>query len=274
MAPKKPPTSSAPIRVKDPAGKVRSRSRRPPGKTGEIQPAKLRNTNNGSAKRLRTLSAQQKAFVNAYMASGKVGESALAAGYTNVITGTSLLSKPKIKQEIARRQALIESRADEKMAINALKVIEEVAAIAFSNTGDLFNGWGTRKKKIVIPVKGAKPGQPATKEIEVEETFADIKGKDQMTLLQQRCLMELYQESDPRGKTRLRIKNHDKLKALQMLANYFGLTDGAGKRGDDAKDLVTELRVAAAEAEASFPDRNDFEPNTNRSEEVTDEEED
>jgi hypothetical protein len=201
-------------------------------------------------RKIEKFNIKQRIFIDKFLDTGIIGASALLAGYKSVATGTLLLKKKKILQEIERRRSLIQATADEQLGINALSVIKELATIAFSNVGDSYTDWGSRQKTITVPVKGAK-GQ--TRQIEVAEVFAAVKGKAEMPLPQQRCIAELYEEADPRGRTKLRIKNHDKLKALQMLANYFGLTDGVGRKGDDANDMVNELRQAAASGTSLFP---------------------
>lgn len=218
----------------------------------KAKPRQLRDLDPSPAKRKERFNPQRLKFIEEYIKTGNRGKSALAAGYRSEATGTALLANPIVASEIARRRALIEARSDKEMGVNAMRVIKEVAAIAFSSTGELFDGWGTRKKTITLPVKGAKPGQPQVREIEIEEVFADIKSKDQMSEIQAACLAELYVDSDNKGARRLRIKNHDKLKALQMLMEYFGLKDG-GKQRDAAKDLVSELRQIAAAAEGLMP---------------------
>jgi hypothetical protein len=238
-------------RIKDPD--VRT-STTPTGKRVKLrssaaaQPPQLRNIKkNRASDKLNTM---QRRFVDNYLETGVIGQSALRAGYSTGVTGTQLLKSPKIQAELERKRALLQKRTDELFSIQAEDVLRELALVAFGDRSKFFKNWGRRQRQITLLPKAK--GQ-LDRVINIAEDFLDPDDKGNLSPEQLKLVDEIFEETTPKGTTRLRIKSHDKMKALNILANYFGLTEGAGRKGKEANDMVSELRAAAAEADSMFP---------------------
>lgn len=160
------------------------------------------------------LTEMQKTFVEYYLGCLNATEAAAKAGYSPKSArakGSQLLSNVNI-------QAVIQERRKKKLAeisIEQNRVLEEVAAIAFTNFFDVAmigdDGKLTYKKPEDIPPHAHK-------------AIKRILPKDKET------------ETD-RGKTTessVSIELWDKMKALEFLGKYFGMTDGKGGDGDSA----------------------------------------
>jgi len=216
-------------------------------------PPQLRDVNKKPA--VQRINQQQRKFIDLYVMTGLVGDSALRAGYKTVVSGTELLRRPIIRREIARKRAKIQAITDEMFSVDAKAVLRELGAIAFANMGDYFADWGY-KEQVVQLGKNKKTGEPVTATI--ARNFAQLRSKDELTEQQQRAIAQI--KEDVRGNVRsFTFKNHDKVKALGLLGQYFGLFDGGGK-GIDPSAVVRDLRTAASVADRMMPAEEDSSP--------------
>ena len=128
-------------------------------------------------------------FIDEYMIDFNATRAAIAAGYATKTAkdqASKLLSTPEVRDEVNRRKA----EACEGLRISAERVLWEMAALGFSN---IFNyvevaDGELRLKEMPAEMQGAVSGIKVTK-------------------------------------NGVEIKLHDKLKALEFLAKYTGLTD-------------------------------------------------
>jgi phage terminase small subunit len=140
------------------------------------------------------LNARQKRFVAEYLASGRAKEAALRAGYTKrhpSVAAGSLLRNPLVAAAIAKGRAEI----TEKLHVDAARVIEEFARLAFADLADYVE-WGPDGLRL-------KPQSELGKHASA-------------------ALIELVERKNKRG-TRLTVKLNAKLKALEALGKYLGL---------------------------------------------------
>ena len=97
------------------------------------------------AKKAKDLTPKEEIFVREFLATGNATKSAIAAGYsaaTAAVTGSKLLRKPKVSEELANlRQRLLS-----KLEISAEKVLQGLAELAFFDPRKMFNVDGSMKK--------------------------------------------------------------------------------------------------------------------------------
>lgn len=91
------------------------------------------------------LSPKEQVFIHEYLRDGNGTRAAIAAGYaarSASVTGSQLLRKPKVAEELAKqRQKLLG-----KLEINAERVMEGLAELAFFDPRKMFNDDGSMKK--------------------------------------------------------------------------------------------------------------------------------
>lgn len=132
-------------------------------------------------------------FIDEYMIDFNGTRAAIAAGYASkraTEQAARLLSIPEIRNEVNRRKAEI----CEGLRISAERVLWEMAALGFSN---IFN---------YVEVSDG--------ELRLKEMPSEIQGAVSSIKV---------------TKNGTEIKLHDKLKALEFLAKYTGLTDKKGE---------------------------------------------
>lgn len=145
------------------------------------------------------LTAKQRVFVAKYCEHMNATQAAIEAGYskkTARFTGSENLTKPNIQAHISETMENIEQAA----GINKLRVVLEQKKIAFSNIGEFFETWTTRK--------------------EFEE----------LTDEQKACISEVsYETRTELNEAGLKVKVeyvkfrlHDKLKALDAISKLMG----------------------------------------------------
>jgi phage terminase small subunit len=140
------------------------------------------------------LTAKQKRFVAEYMLDLNATQAAIRAGYspkTARVVGSENLTKPDIERAIAEAQGAREKRLD----ISADHVLEELARIAFADT---------------------------TSAIRVEDGRVVVQDTDEMDENTRRAISEISETVTTNGGT-LKVKFHDKVKALELLSRHLGI---------------------------------------------------
>lgn len=111
------------------------------------------------------MTVRQLRFIDYYLEEPNASKAALRAGYSAGradVTGAEMLAHPLVAAEIARRQAAL----NKKFEIKQERVIEEVAALAFSDISELLEDsadgvprlvpvakWSPRMRKAISAVK-------------------------------------------------------------------------------------------------------------------------
>ena len=140
------------------------------------------------------LTPRQERFIAEYLALGQGKEAALRAGYSKrnpTDAANFQLHHPLVAAAIAKGRAEI---AD-KLRVDAARVIEEYARLAFADLSDYVD-WGPKGVALKPQSKIGKAASAA--------------------------IIELVQRKDKRG-TRMNVKLHSKLKSLEALGKYLGL---------------------------------------------------
>ena len=140
------------------------------------------------------LTPKQKRFIDEYLIDLNATKAAIRAGYskqTACFIGYENLTKPQIKDAIREAQGYLSRRTE----VTQERVIAELAAIAFSNIGDVIS-WGPDG----VSVKRADELSP-----EILSAIADVS------------------KSSSREGGMLRVRLYDKLKALELLGRHLGL---------------------------------------------------
>ena len=154
------------------------------------------------------LNPKQLRFVEEYAKEPNAKAAAIRAGYSEKSAknqGSRLLTHEGVKEALRAR----ERGALERLEVTAERTLQELAAVAFSNIKDYLE-WD--KESGALVVKGSKeiPRHLAAAIESIEEQVIESKNKDGSRLY---------------IRTKRKIKLHPKLPALQLLAEYQGLTD-------------------------------------------------
>ncbi|MFG1383730.1 terminase small subunit [Xanthobacter versatilis] len=161
-----------------------------------------------------TLTMKQRLFVAEYMRDLNATAAAIRAGYSRKTArqmGAENLSKPYISQAIAEA---MERRA-EAAGVEAVRVLQELARIAFADIGQLFDAAGRLK-----PLNQLDP-----------EHRAAI-----------RCLQIITREMDDGMlERRVAVQIWDKLSALEKLARHLGLFSIHARDQEKSANPMQEL---------------------------------
>jgi phage terminase small subunit len=175
------------------------------------------------------LTAKQRRFVTEYLVDLNATQAAIRAGYSAHVAyhqGYENLKKPHIQAAIAARQQALQQQC----AVTQERVIQELAAIAFSSLTD-YCRWGPDGVHL----------HPSTT---VTPAHSQVMKQLVVTTTEQGCT--------------IRITLHDKIAALDKLARHLGLYTGQGPEDPWAgrglsslveqarEDLKTELDKLAA----------------------------
>jgi phage terminase small subunit len=140
------------------------------------------------------LTPRQRRFVSEYLVDLNATQAAIRAGYSRRTAkqqGSRLLSNANIRGEIERRRASFAAKSESKRDT----VLRELAAIAFSDIGKVVR-WGPNDAELLD-----------SNEIDAETTAA---------------IAEIW-----RGKGgQVRVRLHDKVKALVTLGRHLGMRGG------------------------------------------------
>ena len=160
------------------------------------------------------MTEKQERFIDEYIIDFNATRAAIAAGYSSKRAnsqGVHLLSIPEIQAEVRRRKAEISAG----LRISAERVLWEMAALGFSNIFDYVEVVdGELRLKELPPEK-----QGAVSSIKITKNGTEI-------------------------------KLHDKLKALEFLAKYTGLTEQTSER-ERCTNFFEAIRAAGKEVDLS-----------------------
>ena len=165
------------------------------------------------------LTPKQIRFVDEYLVDFNATQAAIRAGYkanTAHVIGAENLRKPKIAEEIARRQKDLQRRTE----VTQERVVKELARIAFANIADYVH--------VETQTRTKDDGTETTYQIvmlsETEDLSAD-----------QRAALSTVKQSV----NGVEIKLHDKIKALELLGRHIGMfNDKLSLSGTDGAPLT------------------------------------
>lgn len=163
------------------------------------------------------LTAKQRAFVQEYLIDLNATQAAIRAGYSPSsaqVIASENLSKPIIKDEIDKAMAIRSKRT----GITAERVLQELARIAFSDT----------TRAVSVNSRGS-----------VELMPTDLLSDDDRA-----CIAEISETTTKDGGS-VKVKYHDKLKALDILAKHLKLTNDTVTL--EAGDSLAQALLAARE---------------------------
>ena len=165
------------------------------------------------------LTPKQIRFVDEYLVDFNATQAAIRAGYskkTAAFIGAENLKKPKIAEEIARRQKDLQRRTE----VTQDRVVKELARVAFADASDYVcvetltyeNRDGT-----VSPIQVVSPKDTDTLSDDQRAAIASIK----------------------QGANGVEVKLCDKIKALELLGRHIGMfNDKLSLSGTDGGPLT------------------------------------
>lgn len=150
------------------------------------------------------LTPKQQRFVAEYAVDLNATQAAIRAGYSEK-TAKSIAQENLTKPDIASAiQELLDARAD-RTGVTQDRVIAELAAIAFSDVSD-FASWGEDGELQMLA--SADLSEEASAAIrEVYSTTSTV----------------TFQDGGERSTVYKKVKQHDKLKALELLGRHLGM---------------------------------------------------
>lgn len=160
------------------------------------------------AGKLSELNNRQRAFVEAYSAKPNATAAAVTAGYSPKSArqqGTCLLAHPAVVSAIRTRR----TAALERLEVTEDLVLAELAAVAFSNLDD-FLEWDESAGSLVVKPSAEIPRHLMAALESVEDQTLTSSNKD---------------GTRDYERHKQKVKLYPKLPALQLLAEYLGLTD-------------------------------------------------
>nr|DAY39622.1 MAG TPA: Terminase small subunit [Caudoviricetes sp.] len=158
-------------------------------------------------------------FVDEYLVDFNATQAAIRAGYkakTAHVIGAENLRKPKIAEEIARRQKDLQKRTE----VSQERVVKELARIAFANIADYLH----------------VETQTRTKDDGTEVTYQTVMFNETQELsADQRAALAVVKQSV----NGFELKLHDKIKALELLGRHIGMfNDKLSLSGTDGGPLT------------------------------------
>ena len=183
------------------------------------------------------LTPKQMRFVDEYLVDLNATQAAIRAGYstkTAHVTGPENLGKPRIAEEISRRQKDLQRRTE----VTQDRVVKELARIAFANIADYIH--------VETQTRTKDDGTEVTYQIvmfnETQELSAD-----------QRAALAVVKQSV----NGFELKLHDKIKALEHLGRQIGrFTDKLEVKG--AIDIASVLAAARGRVRERGEPNGDF----------------
>lgn len=172
-----------------------------------------------------SISDKRKIFCNEYIIDFNGAAAAERAGYSKRRarqTASELLADPTISEEISK---LINER-EKKLELTSYDVVNELKAIAFSKNSDFV------KVKDVVIREGKKKRKIRAVLVELTSDVEEEK---------QKAIAEVSQTKDG-----IRIKSHDKVKALQLLGMHLGIFE------KDNNQKKTEVVIPAITHNINF----------------------
>jgi len=169
------------------------------------------------------LNAKQALFVEAYAATKNGKQSAISAGYaekTAHVIASRLLNIAKVEKAVDKRINELEKAARRNSEITIEMIIEKVAAVAFSDIGQIAN-WDDSGVTIIPKDELSLAALRSIKKIIVSE------------------YVKLDKQGNEVGKTvRTVVEQKDSLKAVEMLAKLLGYwVEKSEHTGADGKPI-------------------------------------
>ena len=183
------------------------------------------------------LNDRQQLFVNEYLVDSNATQAAIRAGYSEKTAkqiGNRLLTKVDVAAAIDARRA----KLTKKLEITQERVLQELAAIGFAAASDYVTVQTEPEERLGIhPITGEVTMLPAgwCQYVKVIDT-ADLPP------IKRAALASI--EQGPHG---VKIKLHDKVRALEMLSKHLGLFDGAAALPERENNLFDAIVGSAEE---------------------------
>lgn len=150
------------------------------------------------------LSPREKAFVDEYLIDLSATKAAIRVGYSERsahVLGSRLLQKPAVREAIEAAMA----ERSRKTGITADRVLEEIAAVAFSDLGEVIRV-DEHGKVYVRELDGLRP--------EARRALSEVTQVTTESMVEDERVTE---------KVRLGVKLHNKVAALKLLVDHLGL---------------------------------------------------
>jgi len=176
------------------------------------------------------LNARQSAFVEEYGKDHNATQACIRAGYSKKTArqaGSRLLTLSSIKSAIRARGGA----ALAKMEVTEDMVLQELAAIAFSNIEDYVE-WDKDAGALVVKSSAEIPRALAAAIESVDEQVMESQNKDGTRFY---------------TRTKRKVKLYPKLEALKLIAEYLGLTESMAPKV--TVHLVTGINRQPADPE-------------------------
>jgi phage terminase small subunit len=162
-------------------------------------------------------------FIEQYLVEPNATKAALIAGYSPrsaFATGYDLTKKPLVREQIA----MANKARSKKYAITADKVLAEMAKLAFTSLDDFMvlhpNG------DAEINFRRSGPNERAALSEITQDVYTEGRGPFSQRL------------------RKTKIKQHDKMRALEGLCKHLGLFKGEGEEEDGVQTKAQRLRAA------------------------------
>jgi phage terminase small subunit len=173
------------------------------------------------------LTERERRFVEEYPKDLNGAAAVRRAGYSAKgasVKANSLLSKPKILVELRKEQ----KRIAERQSVKTNHILKELATIAYSNIGRF---------------------------IELRNGSLQLVDSAYLTLEDLSCVREISEQPGKYG-TIVKFKLHDKLRALNMLAEYAGILGRAAKgpEKEEPEEVGKRVRDAVETLFESVPE--------------------
>lgn len=173
------------------------------------------------------LTAQEARFVKAYVIEPNGTKAALAAGFSEKsahVLACRLLKRVKIQAEIVKAQAKVADVAEQKFEITTETLLAELSKIGFSNMQD-FMGI-TKDGDPYVDLSKCTREQLATLSEFAVEDYTEGRGEN------------------ARDIKRVKIKHHDKLKAIELIAKLTGkFVDKHEHSGPDGQPIAHNITI-------------------------------
>lgn len=163
-----------------------------------------------------------------------------------------LLKKGRVKGRAEQLKERASKIVDEKFDISAERVLQELAAIAFQNSSDIFE-WGTYERDVYRKNKETGRLEPVLdkdgKQVTETVPFARAKPSSELTRQQKAAILSASETISRTGDRLIEIKMADKVGALKLLGQHLSLfkmgidANVAGKAGGPI-----QLVISTAEA--------------------------
>jgi len=156
------------------------------------------------------LTPKQKRFVAEYLLDLNATQAAIRAGYSKrsaTMQGARLLTKDNVARAVAEATKRVTQRAE----LSAVKVLEEIGHVAFCDVRAFFDAKGNLKR------------------------ISELNAEESAALAGFEVIIKNAEAGDGKTDKIHEIKLWDKVRALEMLAKYFGLlTEKTEHSGDIA----------------------------------------